>query len=322
MSSGNLQGLRTGIVGKGGAGKSTLTVLLANGLRSRGYSVVVLDADSTNLGLDEALGIDRPPSTLIEYFGGTVFAGGAVSCPVDDPTLLTGAHLSLDDLPEKFFSLSREGIVYLVAGKVGQDGPGSGCDGPISKIVRDLRMVDGGQEPVLLIDFKAGLEDVARGVIVSLDQLIVVVDPTGASVRLAAEMAEGVRRLRSGIRPATRHLERQDLVEIAERNFAEARNPDLFILLNRVSNPQIEKKLQERLGDLGMQPVGTIPDDPEIAAAWLDGTPLVVSGESHAGDAITALIQRMEGAGSEDRRQQATLARGLSTAFRKYDDVC
>jgi CO dehydrogenase nickel-insertion accessory protein CooC1 len=50
-----LRGLRVGIVGKGGAGKSTLTVLLARRLRSRGDDVFVLDADSTNEGLGEAL---------------------------------------------------------------------------------------------------------------------------------------------------------------------------------------------------------------------------------------------------------------------------
>jgi CO dehydrogenase nickel-insertion accessory protein CooC1 len=287
-------GLRIGIVGKGGAGKSTLTVLLAKRLRSRGDNVFVLDADSTNAGLGEALGVDTPPFPLIQHFGGTVFGGGAVTCPVDDPTPLARARLSLGRIPREFFAVTADGILYMVAGKVGRDGPGSGCDGPISKIVRDLRIVDGDRPFLTLIDFKAGLEDVARGVIVGLDQVVVVVDPTGASVRLAADMAESVRLLRSGIRPATRHLDRRDLVAIAERNFAQARTSDCIVVLNRISNPHEERKLRERLGEVGIEPVGSIPTDPRIAQTWLDGGPLSASMPSPAIEAIDRLIARME----------------------------
>jgi cellulose biosynthesis protein BcsQ len=45
-----LNGNRIGLFGKGGAGKSTVTVLLARALRKRDYSVCVLDADSTTSG--------------------------------------------------------------------------------------------------------------------------------------------------------------------------------------------------------------------------------------------------------------------------------
>ena len=182
----------------------------------------------------------------------------------------------------------------MIAGKMGRDGPGSGCDGPISKIVRDLRIVDGDRPFLTLIDFKAGLEDVARGVIVGLDQLVVIVDPTSASVQLAADMAASVRLLRSGIRPATRHLDRPDLVDIADRNFARARTSDCFVLLNRISGPRVERKLRKRLGEVGIEPVGSIPTEPRIAEAWLDGAPVSVSMPSRAIDAIDGLIARME----------------------------
>ena len=69
-----LNGKRVGVFGKGGAGKSTVVVLLAQALRDRGYEVCVLDADSTNVGLHRALGLDRSPVPLMEYFGGTVFS--------------------------------------------------------------------------------------------------------------------------------------------------------------------------------------------------------------------------------------------------------
>jgi hypothetical protein len=102
--------------------------------------VCVLDADSTNVGLHRALGPERSPAPLIEYFGATVFSGSAVSCPVDDPTPLPGAQIWLDRLPGTYCAQSPEGISLLTAGKIGGQGPGAGCDGPVSKITRDLRV--------------------------------------------------------------------------------------------------------------------------------------------------------------------------------------
>jgi len=97
-----LSGLRIGVFGKGGSGKSTVTCFLAMALQETGYTVLVLDADSTNVGLASALAVNRKPDPLLEYFGGMVFSGGSVTCPVDDPTVLEGARLSLSDLPPRF----------------------------------------------------------------------------------------------------------------------------------------------------------------------------------------------------------------------------
>jgi len=133
-----LSGTRIGIFGKGGSGKSTITVLLARTLRDRGYHVCLLDADSTNIGLAKALGFEKSPMPLMDFFGGMVFSGGVVTCPVDDPTPLAGAEVHLETLPDRYF-VQDNGITLLIAGKIGDKGPGAGCDGPVSKIARDLR---------------------------------------------------------------------------------------------------------------------------------------------------------------------------------------
>ena len=48
------------ICGKGGSGKSTVTVLLARALRAAGKSVLVVDADESNLCLHRLLGASLP----------------------------------------------------------------------------------------------------------------------------------------------------------------------------------------------------------------------------------------------------------------------
>ena len=269
-----LKGKLIGVFGKGGAGKSTLTVLLAQTLRKRGYSVCVLDADSTNLGLFQIFDIPRSPTPLIDYFGGMVFSGGAVTCPVDDPTPLAAAEIELETLSPEYYARSPEGIILFVAGKIGDQGPGAGCDGPIAKIARDFRIYIQDELPVTLIDFKAGFEDTARGVLTSLDSAIVVVDPTIASVELAANMKHMVEQIKADVLPATAHLENPELIAWANKIFTEAYIQDVWFVLNRIQGAEEEEYLRERLGEKGIEPVGVIYQTPSISLSWLKGTPI------------------------------------------------
>ena len=269
----SLNGTRIGFFGKGGSGKSTVAVLLARALRDQGYHVCLLDADSTNVGLSKAFGFDRSPAPLLEYFGGMVFSGGSVTCPVDDPTPLPGAEISLDTIPPKFF-VQRDGITLLTAGKIGELGPGAGCDGPVSKIARDLRIHIDQYPGVTLIDFKAGFEDSARGAITSLDWAIVIVDPTLAAIEMASNFCDMVARLKALELPATMHLESPELIELANQIFIEARINGVLSVLNKVQNPEMEEYLRKELSARSIEPIGVIFDDPSMSITWLKGRPL------------------------------------------------
>jgi CO dehydrogenase nickel-insertion accessory protein CooC1 len=291
MNARPLSGLRIGIFGKGGAGKSTVAVFLARALRERGYTVLVLDADSTNLGLAEALGVEGEPAPLLDHFGGMVFSGGQVTCPVDDPTPLEGADLRLAELPPRFVRTSPEGVHLLEAGKLGGLGPGAGCDGPVAKIARDVRVRDVGPVPVTLIDFKAGFEDAARGALTSVDWALVAVDPTTAAVRMAKHLARTVADIRRGVPPATRHLESGGLSAIAVRLFAEARVRGVLAVLDRLRTPLAAAFLRETLESEGIPVVGAFDDIPCVAEQWMRGEPLRSRTLAEAADALAADLE-------------------------------
>jgi len=289
-----LAGKRIGIFGKGGSGKSTVAVLLAKGLRAHGYAVCLLDADSTNVGMYRALGLAHSPAPLLDHFGGMVFSGGRVTCPVDDPLPLADAEVSPASLPDAYLGQTSDDILLLTAGKIGGLGPGAGCDGPIAKIARDLRVHGNGLEPVTLLDFKAGFEDLARGAVTSLDWAVVVVDPTMAAVEMAGHIQALVREVQAGGLPATQHLEDPALVEAANRLYRQAAIKGVYVVMNRVQDAQMERYLRERLHERHVEAHAVVPADPAIARAWLAGETLKLGRAKYSVEKIIGDLEHAE----------------------------
>jgi CO dehydrogenase nickel-insertion accessory protein CooC1 len=224
-----------------------------------------------------------------------VFSGGLVTCPVDDPTPLPNSELALEEIPGEYYVQNQDGIMMLAAGKIGDLGPGAGCDGPINKIARDVRILYKGRKPVTLVDFKAGFEDSARGAITSLDWVLTVVDPTHAAIQMAIQMKNMVAQLKAGVPPATEHLESQELVQLAVKLFKETEICDVLAILNRIRDSEMEEYIRSKLLEGGVETIGSIHDDPSITASWLKGIPFDGKELSQKADDIVATLEKMAG---------------------------
>ena len=150
------------------------------------------------------------------------------------------------------------------------------------------------------MDFKAGFEDSARGVITSLDWAIVIVDPTSASIQMAANMRDMVDQIRAGVLPATAHLESADLVAMANRAFKEAKIKGVFFVLSQVDDEATERYLREKLGEKGIRLTGVIHRDPSISLSWLKGLPLDVTETREDLEMIVGELDAAEEAYSAD----------------------
>ena len=172
------------ICGKGGSGKSTITTLLARALNEAGKTVLVVDADESNLCLHRLLGA-RLPQILMDAMGGRkgVKEQLAPSLPACKEAALLKDPMSLADIPLDCLA-DAGGVKLLVVGKIRSFGEGCACMiGNISKTI--LNRLQEKENEIVLIDAEAGLEHFGRRVNAGCDLILCVVDPTFESTALA-----------------------------------------------------------------------------------------------------------------------------------------
>ena len=166
-------GLKIGIVGKGGVGKTTISSLLARTFADRGLRVVAVDTDSNpNLGV--SLGLDLAATEAIPVLPRSLVVGRNGDCAVDE--LLTTYGVA-----------TPSGVTVLSALRVDEAGAGCTCGGHAT--VRSLlgeALAD--ETDVTIIDMEAGIEHLSRsgGTLAYADILVIVMDPSRKSIVTAA----------------------------------------------------------------------------------------------------------------------------------------
>lgn len=209
--------MKLAITGKGGVGKTTLTVLLARSL-AKSYSVTVVDADpSMNLAL--ALGIPKEKLNTIT--------------PLSDQQELIQERVGegiirlnpqVDDLADRI-SVVHQGIRLLIMGSIVKGG--SGCACPANVLLKAfLSHLMLQEKDAVILDMEAGIEHLGRSTIAGVDAALIVVEPGIRSLEVAKkirEMAEDLKikktlfianKQKSNADPLAGYFDQEDLLGI------------------------------------------------------------------------------------------------------------
>jgi CO dehydrogenase maturation factor len=229
--------MKVSICGKGGSGKSTVVALLANTIRDRGISVLIIDSDESNSGLFRMLGLERPPVPLMELVGGKV----ALRRKMGEPSVLEQEVITVEEIPKPYIH-GRDGLNLVSIGKVLQSFEGCACPmGVLSReFLKKLRLM---RDEIAIVDMEAGVEHFGRGIDEAIDKVILVVEPSFESLTVA----EKVQSLATGMDKKARAV------------------------LNKVPSEMVTKKLERELRKKNIEVIGAIPYDPIIFDSCLEG---------------------------------------------------
>jgi CO dehydrogenase maturation factor len=176
------------ICGKGGCGKSSITALLAIELEKRGYKVIVVDNDESNFGLHIQLGMELPKDFAVHFGGKRMVAEKLLKATKGEGERFSvfGGGIRASEIPEDYMSKKGE-ISLLAIGKIRDFGEGCAC--PLNALSADfLRMLKLSKREFALVDTDAGVEHFGRGVEAGCDLILMVIDPSQESIRLAEKV--------------------------------------------------------------------------------------------------------------------------------------
>lgn len=178
--------MKIAVCGKGGCGKSTITILLAKELARRKKEVLVIDSDESNYGLSRQLGVELPQD-FTAYFGGKEKA-------LNDMMLSNFTHQffnetwKISDVPREYYT-QKDGVKLMTSGKIHVANEGCACTmgNVISQFVEHLVL---GKDEYALMDMEAGIEHFGRGIDNGVDIILMIVDPSYESLTMTGKILE------------------------------------------------------------------------------------------------------------------------------------
>ena len=228
--------MKIAIAGKGGVGKTAITTLIAKAIsQSYDYKMLLIDADPTHPHLCSLVNL-IPDKSLEEIRTNAV-------------KNVSKKEKSSQELAEKIDFDVYEGMVEskdFCLFSIGQpEGPGCFC--PSNTLLRKVIESISKDFDIIIIDCEAGLEQINRMVLRSIDILVIVTDISMRSI----ETADSIRN-RAG-------------------KFTHYKK--VGVIINKVKG-QIDLILN-RLQEFDLPLLGQIPEDENIIKFELEGKPLI-----------------------------------------------
>ena len=246
---------KVAVVGKGGAGKSTVAALLARSLCTLGFEPLVIDTDDSNEGTVAKLGIAELPLPLMDAAGRfSLGSTGDMSWIAKDP-------LSISEIPRDYVA-EADGVQFMTIGKI--ENPFQGCSCNLGEVTKSLmqNLVPANRE-IVIADQDAGSESFGRGVEQGCDTVLIVIDPSRDSLLLAERMKYmsegiGIRRIR--------------------------------VIMNKVTSRKQFRYLRAHLNDRGIRWLGSLETSEDISLSNLIGEPLLTADLQEKMDEIARLM--------------------------------
>jgi CO dehydrogenase maturation factor len=243
------------VSGKGGTGKTMFASLLVRTLSEmNGKDILAIDADPDE-NLSGALGLE---------FDKTI--GDLREELLKERDKMPPGVSWRDLLEYKTMGAIVEGDKFdlLVMGRP----EGQGCYCAVNHVLREIIDTFAKNYDYVVIDTEAGLEHLSRRTTQDVDVMLVITDPSKRGVSTAKR-----------IKDLSRHL---------EINFK-----DLFVIVNRVSQDKLSK-IEEYSRELGLEILGSIPEDEKVLEYDFDGKPLIELPEnSKALNAVREIVGRL-----------------------------
>lgn len=248
------------VAGKGGTGKTTFCGMLIDWMTKNGKApILAVDADA-NSNLNEVLGVE------VETTLGDVreLVAGADLAPVN-PIPLGMSKQDFMDHKLQSALVEDDDFDLIVMGRT----QGKGCYCFVNDLLqRELIKLEKNYK-YMVVDNEAGMEHISRGILPSVDYIVLVSDCSRRGVQAVARIAELVKEV--GMNPKK-----------------------VCLVVNRAPNGVLNEGTSEEIAKHGLDLIGVIPQDEMVYEYDCDGKATsTLPAESGARKAVENIAQKL-----------------------------